>query len=63
MGKEKPVAWKIIDRLTTKLKEKAPNDHEFLILHKKNPELAEFIGELKGIMAEEVLFYFQKHPA
>jgi len=63
MAKEKSVAWRIIDRITLKMKEKAKDDKEFLALHKKNPDLAEFIGELKGVMAEETLLYFTKHPA
>lgn len=60
MAKEKSVAWKIIERITEKMKEQEEKEEA---LYKKEPALARFIGEIKQIMSEETYSYFKKHPA
>lgn len=61
--KEKSVAWRIIDGIRAKMKEKAKDDKELLVLSKKNKELAIFIEELERVMIKETMEYFTKHPA
>ncbi len=60
MAKEKSVAWKIIERITEKMKEQEEKEEA---LYKKEPALSRFIGEIKQIMSEETYSYFKKPPA
>jgi len=60
LAKEKSVAWKIVERITEKMKEQEEKEKA---LYEKEPALAHFIGEIKQIMSEETYRYFKKHPA